>query len=55
MVAALGDLEHVQAAYGERYAEFQRLFAHLDDGHAGERLEWLFRQDDRAPLLAVTD
>ncbi|GAA1430705.1 hypothetical protein GCM10009616_15960 [Microlunatus lacustris] len=55
VVAALGDLEHVQAAYGERYAEFQRLFAHLDDGHAGERLEWLFRQDDRAPVLAVTD
>jgi CDP-glycerol glycerophosphotransferase len=55
VVAALGDLDGVRATYRERYAEFQRLFAHLDDGHAGERLDWLFRADDRAPLLAVTD
>ncbi|SDS63428.1 CDP-glycerol glycerophosphotransferase [Friedmanniella luteola] len=53
VLAALRDLDAVRAEHGGRYAEFQRLFAHLDDGHAGERLGWLFRQDDRASLVAV--
>ncbi len=55
VLAALADLGAVQAEYAERYAQFQRLFAHLDDGYAGERLGWLFRQGDRAPALAGTD
>ncbi len=55
VVAALADLDAVQAAYADRYAAFQQLFAHLDDGHAGDRLKWLFRSGDRTPLLAVSD
>ena len=55
VVAALADLDGVRTAFAGQYADFQRLFAHLDDGHAGERLEWLFRPHDRTPLLAVTD
>jgi CDP-glycerol glycerophosphotransferase len=55
VVSALQDLDGLRATYAERYAQFQQLFCHLDDGHAGQRLEWLYRQAAREPLLAGTD
>ena len=55
VLAALKDLDAVLERYAAPYAEFQRLFAHLEDGHAGERLEWLFRPTVREPSLAGTD
>jgi CDP-glycerol glycerophosphotransferase len=55
VLAALKDLDTVRDQYAAPYAEFQRLFAHLDDGHAGERLEWLFRPTVRESLLVSAD
>ena len=55
VIAALGDLEAVREHYREPYAEFQRQFAHLDDGHAADRLQWLYEQPTRQPELSVLD
>ena len=55
VLAALQDLDGVVAQYAERYRTFQELFAHLEDGHAGERLRWLFTQRSRAPQLTGQD
>lgn len=38
LVAALRDLDRVTADYAGRYAAFQQRFAHLEDGHATERV-----------------
>lgn len=42
LVAALQSLPEVETAYAEPYAQFRRTFNHLDDGHAVERLAWMF-------------
>jgi len=55
VIAALGDLEAVREHYREPYAAFQRQFAHLDDGHAADRLQWLYEQPTRQPELSVLD
>ena len=51
VLAALQDLTGVQAQYQERYRAFQGLFTHLDDGHASDRLRWLFAQRSRTRQL----
>jgi CDP-glycerol glycerophosphotransferase len=38
VVAALGDLDGVQARYAERYAAFRQKFCELDDGNASARV-----------------
>jgi hypothetical protein len=55
VLAALRDLDAVRDQYAAPYARFQQLFAHLDDGHAGKRLEWLFRPAVRERLLVSAD
>ena len=54
VLTALQDLDTVRADHAGRYAEFRRRFAHLEDGRAGERLEWLFRPDVGTPAVAAT-
>ncbi|CAA9305336.1 MAG: CDP-glycerol:poly(glycerophosphate) glycerophosphotransferase [uncultured Friedmanniella sp.] len=55
VLAALQDLDAVREQYAVPYAEFQRLFTHLEDGHAGQRLEWLFQPAAREAMLVSTD
>ena len=52
VIDALQHLDEVTEAYRERYATFQELFTHLDDGHATDRLRWLFAKHHRRPQLS---
>jgi len=55
VIAALQNLDEVSRHYAERYAAFRRLFTHLDDGHAGDRLRWLYAERAREPQLSGRD
>ena len=44
LLAGLRDLPGIRRSYAGRYADFQRTFCHLADGHATERLSWLYRE-----------
>src|SRR4051812_18815020 len=55
VIAALQNLGEVSRHYAERYAAFRRLFTHLDDGHAGDRLRWLYAERAREPQLSGRD
>jgi CDP-glycerol glycerophosphotransferase len=55
VIAALKDLNEIPQRYAERYETFRQLFTHLDDGHAGDRLRWLYAQHSREPQLSGRD
>jgi CDP-glycerol glycerophosphotransferase len=55
VVAALQSLDAVTEAYTERYAAFRDLFTPLDDGHAGDRLRWVYSSPTRQRLLSTLD
>jgi CDP-glycerol glycerophosphotransferase len=57
---ALADLPALVRRHAGAYAEFRRLFTHLEDGHAAERLEPVFlsaarRGTRRAPSAQLLD
>ncbi len=51
VLATLVDLDAMSVAYRDRYRAFQQLFSHLEDGHASDRLHWLF---DRSAVPVLT-
>ena len=55
VIAALRNLREIPERYAERYRAFRELFTHLDDGHAGDRLRWLYAQRSREPQLSGRD
>jgi len=55
VIATLQDLPQVQQRYLRRYDKFRRLFTHLEDGHAGDRLQWLYDQASWVPELSGRD
>ncbi len=55
LIAALQSLPEVSRQYADRYAEFQRTFNHLDDGHATDRLSWLWSDSVPDWLAELTD
>jgi len=55
VIGALQNLDEVRHGYAERYETFRQLFTHLDDGHASDRLRWLYRQHTREPQLSGRD
>jgi CDP-glycerol glycerophosphotransferase len=55
VIGALRDLPGLQQRYAEPYAEFRRLFAHLEDGHAADRLQWLHDRMSQQPQLSGRD
>jgi CDP-glycerol glycerophosphotransferase len=55
VVAALKNLDEIPQRYAQRYEAFRTLFTHLDDGHAGDRLRWLYAQHSREPQLSGRD
>jgi CDP-glycerol glycerophosphotransferase len=55
VISALQNLDAVQDRYSRRYKKFRKLFTHLDDGHAGDRLQWLYGQTTRQPQLSGRD
>ncbi len=44
VIAALKDLRAVSSEYHDRYQDFQRCFNDLEDGHAADRIQWLYDQ-----------
>ncbi len=51
VIDQLHDLAGMNAAFADRYADFQRTFCHLDDGHAADRLDWLTQRTAVRPEL----
>ena len=41
VIGQLRGFKTLQEAFADRYEQFRRTFCHLDDGNAGERLQWL--------------
>jgi len=52
VIDALQNLDEVIHRYSDRYLAFRRLFTHLDDGHATDRLRWLYTEPRRLPQLS---
>lgn len=55
VLAALKDLDGVRVSYRRPYRRFQKLFTHLEDGHASDRLQWVYGQSSRQPQLSGRD
>ncbi len=52
VIAALADLDGLARRYASPYAEFRRLFTHREDGHAADRLQWLYDKVSHQPQMS---
>ncbi|WP_375431876.1 CDP-glycerol glycerophosphotransferase family protein [uncultured Friedmanniella sp.] len=56
VIAALQDLDGLARRFEQPHAEFRRLFSHREDGHAGDRLQWVYDTvSSRQPQLSGRD